>query len=968
MEKPELSELVSQITDSKDDIYHYEKPDLSELVAMIDDSDEDIKHYGTPRHSGRYPWGSGDNPYQRNAAFLAQYRDLHDKGMSDSEIAKGMGISTTELRAKRSIASAEEKQALVSRARKLKEKGLNNTQIALEMGMPASAESTVRNWLKSDVEKNAQKLDNTAAILKRQVAEKGAIDIGTGVELEMGVTKDNLATAAAMLKEKGYEIINVKIPQANNPDQYTTTQVLAAPGTKWADLYYNPDKIKPITEYSGDGGLTFRKVEFPESVDPKRVFVRYAEDGGLEKDGTIEIRRGVDDLSLGNVNYAQVRIAVDDPKGKKGDLLYAKGMAFYSDNIPEGYDMVVNSNKESGTSIDKVLKKVGVKDPKTGEYKIDPETGNRVIDRDNPFGATIKDGGHGQTFFDDPNGKFIDPETGKRQSMSCVNKIKGEGDWEDYSKNLASQFLSKQSKQLIDKQLNLTYANKKEEFEEIKALENEAIKKRLLDSFADDCDSATVHLKAASLPGQSSKVILPVNTLKDTEVYAPTYKDGTKVCLIRYPHAGTFEIPELTVNNKNKEGNTVIGKTTIDAIGINKNVADKLSGADFDGDSVVVIPVNDRVHIRSSETLKGLKGFDDKAEYPYYEGMRVMTSREKGIEMGKISNLITDMTLQGATNDEMERAVKHSMVVIDAEKHKLNFRQSEKDNNIAELRAKYQPGGGASTLISRAGADLRGVPEIKKKGYKPNAETGEWEYEYTNRTYTKKDKKTGELTEHIAPEKSMKRMDYAFATGGDATDLIGVNHPKEVSYANYANKVKALANEARKESMAVKTQPINKEAKEKYADEVKYLDEQLETALKNAPRERQAQAYAASMVRQAKKNDPNLSNEELRKVGSKALAVGRSRYGAGKKSVYVKITPRAWEAIQAGAISTTKLSKILNNTDLDVIKELATPRNYKNTITDAKISKMKSMKASGFTLAEIAESLGVSSSTVSSYL
>ena len=958
MEKPELSELVSQLHDSVEDMKHYEKPNLNELVAMINESDEDIKHYGTPRHSGRYPWGSGDNPYQRNAAWLAQYRDLHDKGLTDSEIAKGMGISTTELRAKRSIASAEEKQALVSRARKLKEKGLTNAQIAEEMGMPASAESTVRNWLKSDVEKNAQKLDNTAAMLKREVAEKGAIDIGAGVELELNVSKDNLATAAAMLKEKGYEVMQVKVPQANNPDQFTTIQVLAAPGTKWADLYYNPDKIKSITEYSEDGGMTFRKVEYPESVDSKRIFVRYAEDGGLDKDGTIEIRRGVEDLSLGNVNYAQVRIAVDDS-------LYAKGMAFYSDDIPKGYDMVVNSNKPEGTPIEKVLKSM--------KTKKDPETGEEVIDRDNPFGATIKEGGHGQTFFDDPNGKYTDPITGKRQSLSCVNKIKEEGDWEDYSKNLASQFLSKQNLQLINKQLNLTYANKQAEFEEIKALDNEAIKKRLLDSFADDCDSATVHLKAASLPGQSSKVILPVDTLKDNEVYAPTYETGTKLCLVRYPHAGTFEIPELVVNNNNKQGRTIVGNTTIDAIGINKHVADKLSGADFDGDSVVVIPLSDKVHIQSSPTLKGLKDFDDKAAYPYYEGMKVMTSREKGIEMGKISNLITDMTLQGASPAEMERAVKHSMVVIDAEKHKLDFRQSEKDNNIAELKAKYQPKdekgrGGASTLISRAGADLRGVPELKKKGYKPNPETGEWEYEYTGRTYTKKDKKTGALTEEIAPEKKMSRMEYAYASGGNAMDLVGVNHPKEIAYANYANKVKAMANEARKESMAIKTQPADKDAKEKYKAEVDSLDDKLQEALKNAPRERQAQAYAASIVRQAKKNDDSIGKDELKKIGSKALAIARSRYGASKKRVAIQITPKEWEAIQAGAISTTKLSKILNNTDLDQIKELATPRSYKTSITDAKISKMKSMAASGYTLAEIADSLGVSSSTVSNYL
>ena len=51
--------------------------------------------------------------------------------------------------------------------------------------------------------------------------------------------------------------------------------------------------------------------------------------------------------------------------------------------------------------------------------------------------------------------------------------------------------------------------------------------------------------------------------------------------------------------------------------------------------------------------------------------------------MGKISNLITDMTLLGASEDKLARAVRHSMVVIDDEKHHLDYKQSEKDNNIA---------------------------------------------------------------------------------------------------------------------------------------------------------------------------------------------------------------------------------------------------------------------------------------------
>lgn len=93
--------------------------------------------------------------------------------------------------------------------------------------------------------------------------------------------------------------------------------------------------------------------------------------------------------------------------------------------------------------------------------------------------------------------------------------------------------------------------------------------------------------------------------------------------------------------------------------------------------------------------------------------------------MGVISNLITDMTLKGATQDELARAVRHSMVVIDAEKHKLDYKQSEIDNDIASLKRRYQGRigedgkyhEGASTLISRAKSEVsvnkrQGSPQI----------------------------------------------------------------------------------------------------------------------------------------------------------------------------------------------------------------------------------------------------------------
>ena len=226
------------------------------------------------------------------------------------------------------------------------------------------------------------------------------------------------------------------------------------------------------------------------------------------------------------------------------------------------------------------------------------------------------------------------------------------------------------------------------------------MKKTLLKSFADDCDSAAGHLQAAALPRQKYQVILPITSMKDNEVYAPNYKNGETVALIRFPHGGTFEIPILKVNNKQSEAKRTLGNA-LDAVGINSKVAERLSGADFDGDTVLVIPCNSsssKVKITSTPQLKELENFDAKLDYAtikkgdtYYNdaGQPVKIMKNTQTEMGKISNLITDMTLKGATDSELARAVKHSMVVIDAEKHKLDYKQSEIDNGISALKKKY---------------------------------------------------------------------------------------------------------------------------------------------------------------------------------------------------------------------------------------------------------------------------------------
>ena len=454
-------------------------------------------------------------------------------------------------------------------------------------------DSSVRSLLNENSERRMNQAQKTAEFLKKQINEKGMVDVGTGVERELGISKEKLNQALYILEREGYPVYGGGVPQATNPGKQTNLKVLCPPGTEHKDIYKYGD-IHSLNDYiSYDGGETFKKAfEYPESMDSKRLKIRYSEDGGRDKDGVIEIRRGVEDLSLGDSHYAQVRIMVDGTH-------YLKGMAVYSDDMPDGVDVIFNTNKSKGTPA------LGPKDNTVLKLiKNDPE---------NPFGSLIKEHG-GQRYYDDPNGRFVDELTGKRQSLSLINKRSDEGDWGEWSDHLPSQFLSKQSITLIKKQLGLATADKDNEFDEICSLTNPTVKKTLLKTFSDDCDAAAIHLQAAALPRQKYQVILPLTTISDNEVYAPNYKDGEQVALIRYPHGGTFEIPILKVNNKQAEGKKVLGNNPLDAIGINSRIAERLSGADFDGDTVMVIPTG-TTKITSTPPLEGLKGFDPKLEY-----------------------------------------------------------------------------------------------------------------------------------------------------------------------------------------------------------------------------------------------------------------------------------------------------------------------------------------------------------------
>lgn len=878
---------------------------------------DELQHYGTPRHSGRYPWGSGENPYQSSLPFARQVRELRASGMAEKDIANMMGLSINALRAQYSIAKDEMKAYQAREAVRLKDKGYSNTKIGEILGEPGDPipEATVRNLLKPTLTERANVTKEISNVLKDAVDRYKYVDVGSGVEAYLGVSSTKLGTAVELLQQEGYEYKNLKVVQLGTGLK-TTVKVLCPPNTPTREIYQHLDEIElPIGKvYTEDGGKTWSNIHTPVGVDPKRVQIRYAEDGGVDMDGVIQLRPGVQDISLKGSQYAQVRIQV-------GEDRYLKGMACYSDDLPDGVDLMFNTNKTKDVPFDEVLKKT----------KNDP---------DNPFGATIVR----QNDWTDEKGE---------KHLGAINIVNDQGTWEDWSRTLSTQFLSKQPVSLAKKQLDLTYADKKAEYDEIMALTNPDVKRKMLEDFSDSCDAASIHMKAKAMAGQTQRVLLPLPGIKENECYAPGYKDGEELVLIRYPHAGKFEIPTVTVNNKVKNGKTVVGEG-IDAIGIHPMIAKQLSGADFDGDSVVAIP-NSSGAIKTSKPLKDLQDFDPEI---YKNPPGVIPTGEpgnkynKGMEMGKVSNLITDMTIGGADQSEIARAVKHSMVVIDAEKHNYDWKRSYQENGIAALQEKYQGkvGGGAATLISRRKGDVR-VDERKQRNAMRDIDpvTGEKTYRTTERWYT--DKK-GKLV------KAKTVITNLEAYGADA---LSSGSKIEGVYADYSNKMRALANEARLSILKTPTQKYSPSAAKTYSEEVKSLKAKLNTALMNSPLERQAQLYANMVIKEKKAANPDMTNEEYKRLKGQTLAGARARVGAKKDKI--EITPKEWEAIQAGAINHTTLTKILSNTDSDVIKKYATPR-AETTLSSAQKQQIIALMRSGANQADVAQRFGVSVSTI----
>lgn len=896
-----------------------------------------LEHYGTPRHSGRYPWGSGKNP-QKSRNFLQRADDLAAQGLSKKEIAEAFGMSTGDYVAMRKIYKNQldaENQAM---AIKLHDKQWSNTAIAEKLGV---SEGTVRNMLDPTKKRREDTVANIANHLKDVLEEKPYLDVGEGVNRQLNISEEQLHAALLYLDNEGYNIHPYRLPQVSNPKQFTNLKVLTKGDVTKADLKEHIGEVtSPDGLYFEDYGETAVTRKPIPSIDSSRVQIRYTEDGGGDKDGVIEIRPGVEDIALGQRRYAQVRIGVDGTH-------YLKGMAVYGTDMPEGADIVFNTSKHKGT-------------PMLGEGD------NTVLkpmknDPANPFGASFR-----QWSYEDAKGE---------SHTSPINIVNDDDDWEGWKKNLSSQFLSKQMPALAKRQLDIRYGEYANEFEELKSLTNPTLKRQLCQDFADTCDAAAVHLKAAALPRQGSFAILPVTSLKDNEVYAPMYDDGEEVILVRHPHAGTFEIPRLTVNNRNQEGKDVIGTTAPHAVGINPHVANQLSGADYDGDTVLVIPTKNQ-KIKTSEPLEVLKGFSPTESYSRNSDDPIVTGKSrdgkkgdgfnKGMQMGMASNLITDMTIKGANLEEIGRAVKHSMVVIDAEKHNLDWKRSEIDNGIALLREKYQDGGGASTLISKSKNEIR-VPKRKEiYGYSQMTDEekerylrGEKIYRDANETY--KDPKTGKIKQR---QDTLAKMEYY----DDARELSSGYYIEEI-YAKYANDMKALANEARKESRLTGRLEQNKSAKETYADEVKSLNEKINLAALEAPKERQAQMIASSVMKAREDADPSLKEKDnadkRKKLANKALENARDQVHGGlhEKRYRIDLTDREWDAIQAGAISDNQLQKILRYADSAEVKKRALPRDSGGMSTSTR-SRARLLLNSGYAPSTVAKELGISVQTL----
>ncbi len=235
-----------------------DKPSLDSIFAEIFKEDDSLEHIGMPKRSGRYPYGSGDNPYQHSGDFLSRVQELKKSGLTEKNIADNLGLSTTELRVQKSLAKDERRNLEVATAKGLREKGYSLNEIAAKMGY--NNDSSIRSLLNENSEARMNQAKSTASFLREQVDTKGIIDVGVGVERDLGVSREKLKEALYILKLEGYEVYGGGIPQVTNPGKQINVQALCPPGTEHKEIFgFNNGEanIHSINEFvSHDGGET----------------------------------------------------------------------------------------------------------------------------------------------------------------------------------------------------------------------------------------------------------------------------------------------------------------------------------------------------------------------------------------------------------------------------------------------------------------------------------------------------------------------------------------------------------------------------------------------------------------------------------------------------------------------------------------------------------------------------------------
>ena len=139
--------------------------EIASYLGQATMTDEEfLEHYGIKRRSGRYPWGSGKDPYQHGRDFLSRVEELKKNGWKETteNIEKEFGMKSSQYRREKSICKDERRMLQVARAKSLREDGLRTSQIAKEMGVN---ESTVRGWFNEESENRMMKCRETADFL-----------------------------------------------------------------------------------------------------------------------------------------------------------------------------------------------------------------------------------------------------------------------------------------------------------------------------------------------------------------------------------------------------------------------------------------------------------------------------------------------------------------------------------------------------------------------------------------------------------------------------------------------------------------------------------------------------------------------------------------------------------------------------------------------------------------------------------